>query len=764
MYKCSADFNTNNSTTVNTTIADNADVIADQATTIGDSHPHYGLTIKKEKYSNFLDHPVLINHLAWAPATLTASVTNDLLALYASSAPAYLLRKLQNLMFFKAKIRIKIVIQGQAQAYGQLVYAFTPVLLTPAGSSEATVAHTLNVRNPVNAKIVPHLVVDPSKTATYELELPIPTPNGVYSFNATLSQGSYALDRYVFNGLRSGTAVAASSNVCMYMSFVEPQFDGLTVTNMVSNIPAKEMKLSHLVNGAVNVSEAVGRNFPILSPFTSLFSGVGSGVSSALSVLGFGRPPTVDNGTYIMNRTCDAYSQVDGISTNIVMGPSQKQGESIAPDYMSGSLVDMEISTIASKRGLIVLDGVISPATAPNTLIKTFRVHPNVSMSPAANTYNVTPLAGISICHAAWRGEIKYTFEFIASVFHRGTVLIAWDPYNASTAPTVQEAIATLETVTVNISGNTCIDVHVPYKQVAPMLRTKRLFVEGDSGSDTNGYNGKIYMYVINPVLSNGSTEGIAYNLYISAPDIKFIGPTPMFLNDYKATMVMSLITQEVSMTKFGESSDGLVGYGFEPDVCTSIKEIMRRHNEYYIPSRVTAPGSSEFVLVAQNTPCPRFYKAGPPIVDTTVKNTFVGWLTAAYLGWRGSLSWSFYANNYKANANTPWVQVGHHIAAPFNPEVQRQVADFLPQEDAYAYSQPNLAVSSRADVIVPRMVGWYFTPTRYRFNNYMDTIQADFRYDDQGLDTEGDIMLAAGDDFVVGWFLGFPQQLTTLP
>lgn len=754
MYKCSADFNNNNSTTQSITLADNAEVVADAAIMEHDPHQHFGMSIKKEKFKQFLDHPVLINHLAWAAGTTSSTLSTDIIQLYKTSAPTFLIRKLQNLMFFKAKIRIKVVVQGQAQAYGQMVYAFFPNLLTPASVTEAKVAKRLTTRNLVNAKIVPHLVIDPSKTATYELELPICTPNGVYSFNTDISLGSYALERYIFNGLASGTAVAAASNVCMYMTLVDPEFDGLTITNMASSVAAKEMKYSEIAKGASNVSKSIGDNFPVLSPVTSLFSTVASGASSVLSAFGFSRPPAVVEQVFITNRTCDAYSQTDGVSTNIVMGPSQKQGEAIAPEYMSGSLQDMEIASIVKKRGLITLSASLAPAVAPNTLVNSWKVHPLAVRVPTTDQYEPTPIAGIAACHAGWRGDLTYTFEFVASVFHRATVLIAWDPYNLSVAPTVTEALATLETVTVNISGNTCVDVVIPYKQVDPMLRCRKFFQAGNSGSDPNGFNGRIHLFIINPVLSNGSIDGITYNVYISSENIKFMAPTPMLLNTFNAVMTMSLITNEVTKIQFGESGDGLAGYGFEPDVVSSVKDIMRRHNEYYLP--VSAP-SYEFAMVCQNNVAPRFYQASP-VITTAVKNTFVGFLTSAYLGWRGSLSWSFYAFDNQADSN-PWVQLGHHVAVAQSGEIQRQTKDFLKQEEAYAYTQPNFQVSSRGDVVVPRMLAWYFTPARYRWDSYMDTVQADFRFLDINVNNEADIMVAAGDDYVVGWFLGFPTQ-----
>lgn len=530
-----ASLNNNSSTLTDVKLADNALVGADSAQVFPEHTVGFPSGVDN-RFKEFLTHPVLIQHVDWTAATVDA-IDNDLLTLFTVSAPAQLLTKFRNMFYFRATIRIKVVVQGAPQAMGQIVYAFTPYQLVPSANAEASVIARVQTRNYTNSKIVPHLIIDPSQTKTYELDLPVCTPNGLYCFSANYSYGSYSMVRIVFNPLDTGTAAIPPVKICVYMSLVDPVFDGLTSVQMTGNefVEEKTRPLSSIASGVTNVSNAIGANFPLLSPFTTLFSTVSGGAASVLSALGYSRPPELDLTTVNLTRTCDAYSQTDGRSSTIVLGPSQTTGQSIAPGYGEGDLSDMDIASLVKLPGLILLNQSILPAATSGVLLKTIFVSPLMCFSPAVNDFEPNPMAGIAICHTAWRGDILYTFEFIASVFHRCTVLIAYDPFPNAPAPTLAVALSTLANVTINISGNTAATIRVPYKQPKPALR----LVGGYFADGTNPAfdNGTLYMFLINPVVSNGSTAPIDYNVYMHSDNIKFMAPVPHALNDYQVRM-----------------------------------------------------------------------------------------------------------------------------------------------------------------------------------------------------------------------------------
>jgi hypothetical protein len=741
-------------------LADNATVLADQAIEEV-SHTNQIGSAVVDKFRNYLDHPVLVDHTQWTGATTHAEISPNLLALFLATAPSAMLAKYKNLMFFKAVIRIKVVVQGTAQAYGQMIYTFTPRQLNPSLGSEAQTLYNVKDQIFANAKVVPHIIIDPSKTATYEIDLPVCTPSGFYSFSPSFSYGSYSFNRLVFNSIKSGTDTAAAANVCTYMTLVNPEFGGLTSVEMTSSFNEEKTSLSGAAMAAVNAADAIGSAIPAVAPVTTLFSSVAGAAGSVLSFLGFTKPPTTDVPLVATNRTCDAYSQIDGKYQGIVLAGSQTTGVSISPEFGAGTLDDLEIAKIVAKPGVILLSQSISPASASGALVKTIRVSPSQGFFKSPTEREVCPLTGIALLHTAWRGDLKYTFEFVASVFHRATVLIAYDPFPNSTAPTLNDALATLQNVTVNISGNTVVEVVVPYTQPHPVLRVPDLFVDG---SNPNNENGTLYLYVINPVVSNGSTDGVSYNVYLSSDNIRFYLPTPAPLSKYGIQMTSSLFVTVPKKVMFGEATKlddtHLICM---PDVSVSVKDIAKRANRFV---DVAVNDAVTVFTYIQNYPQCASNR------NSSVKQTFVGWLASAYLGTRGSLEYTYSPNGLAGAVSTDPAQdltigihrASHHVHMGIGTPTSvtaTAIAD-MAVEDSYAWTQPNLQVVSRVDVSAPMMLGWKFVSSRAFYGTFNNVVNFESDYY-RNVRATYDIAVAAGDDMTFCWFLGFPILISSL-
>ena len=131
-----------------------------------------------DDFSAYLTHPVLISSYAWSPATPTsiASVTDDLVSLYLTNASPMMKGKLSGFMRFRAMIRLTFVVQGSPAMAGTLVYTSYPTAKSaPLGSSL-----TVNRATIVNSRVAPHVVIDPSQSRTYTLDLPVVSPTGCY--------------------------------------------------------------------------------------------------------------------------------------------------------------------------------------------------------------------------------------------------------------------------------------------------------------------------------------------------------------------------------------------------------------------------------------------------------------------------------------------------------------------------------------------------------------------------------------------------------
>lgn len=137
---------------LHTPVGDNADVLVDS--TIVEAPLPDIVTGADDRFKQYLTHPVKINHTDWTGATTSALISNDIIDLFKTSLPTSIRSKLANLMYFQAGIKIQIVVQGQAQCYGQMVVAFTPRLKASTEDEGITPDKVVDDNNIVNLSLI----------------------------------------------------------------------------------------------------------------------------------------------------------------------------------------------------------------------------------------------------------------------------------------------------------------------------------------------------------------------------------------------------------------------------------------------------------------------------------------------------------------------------------------------------------------------------------------------------------------------------------
>lgn len=731
-------------------------------------------------FPQYFTHPVKIAHLLWDTATPSSLVTNDVFNLWFTSMDSRLQNKIKSFYYMTGTLNIRVIGQGAAQYFGQLRLVFSPRPRLPP-------AQTVNAQGYVdpsalvNSAILPHVTVDPSKNHTYELELPCPTPVGYWTPAAATDSnnlGSYRMEWVLINIIRSGTAAAPTTstgvNVCVYAYLTDANLIGLTMTSLAS----KETKASDLFGTVSGVTKALAPFAGSLSPAVTLFSTASGAASSVLKAFGYSGPPQQNQEAFIQNRTCDNYSQVDGTSTAIVLGASQSQGVSIDPSVGLGKLEDMSIDHICAQPSLLFNDLLLTNAIAAEALYTQFVVTPSMAYALSPNQ-QIGPLAAMSAVHAYWCGDLTYTFEFVASVFSRATVVIAWSPMGSSAtaaAPTMQQAINTLKSVTVQVVGNTSVDITIPYKSIYPASYCANLIGATPSSDQTNeGYtNGVVFVYVLNPVVDNGSTTpSIAYNVWVRSDNISFFCPTTE-RNGYATTLFMagSEMVETTQSVMFGGRTDvhgvNLIAFG---DRSSSVKHLASRMTFYDNAGKANAASINWQAYTIPNIP------AIISSANSTINPAALplhSFMATAFLGYRGSLKYTMECIPAGSQANTlAKVQVMHMplSSSTFTSGVNTgnnitNVAGMNPS-GTYAWTQPNLEVSSRVDVTVPMLFPGYFYPCRTAVDSARDCVMFMGTFRSWNL-ASGDsihfmLYAGAGDDAVYSWFLGFPKFTTLI-
>jgi hypothetical protein len=176
-----------------------------------------------------------------------------------------------------------------------------------------------------------------------------------------------------------------------------------------------------------------------------------------------------------------------------------------------------------------------NPDEGTDTMLWNTRVCP-MQLDNIQNEIHMTPLAHMSTVFSYWQGSLKFRFQVVKSDFHKGRLLVRWDPNLNS------------ETVNYNITYSRVVDIAetddfeivVGWGQSEPFLPTGLPYDVGSNFSDVQRLlpddtcNGMLELVVLNDLVSPGVDAPITVNVFVSAcDDYKLAVPNNEALMDY---------------------------------------------------------------------------------------------------------------------------------------------------------------------------------------------------------------------------------------
>lgn len=529
-----ADFNKNDETTVSNEVSQdvtNTIEVAEMET--NGTRGGYPITYKEPGvFDATPTHLVRIIDIYAADYTEPTVVSSDMFESILSNS-TFISNRLSNFTYFTATLRATVVVNGSPTVAGRFLLAFQPWLVYP--DININMMTNDNDLTLPQAYTMPHIEIDPSVSKTYTIDLPCPTVTGLYNLakaNEGLQRaGSYRVWWVPIVPPIGGTATTPDVSNTIYFSFADISPGALHNSGVADmELEAQEEeetpKLSSMLTTASGLADKAS-SFPVIGPYASTFSSVAQGASKALNMFGFAKP-TAERMQPIVNvRNFANMSHVDGDFEGYTLSSNVKNGVAIGDVMGFDKMDDMSIPSLCS-RNCYVGKFAVNPTTPPGTFVTSYRVSPALcpfegDPTVAANT-DLTPLAHMTSLFSYWHGTLDFEFEIVCTAYHRCTLLFAYSPYRFTT-PTFSDALNVLNNTNVTVSGNTTVKMSIPWRRPFPWLPT---FVSNRAFGAHNGdvANGTIYVYVVNPVTSNGSTDPIEVIVKLKSDDIQFALPT----------------------------------------------------------------------------------------------------------------------------------------------------------------------------------------------------------------------------------------------
>nr|UDL17055.1 MAG: capsid protein precursor [Biomphalaria pfeifferi virus] len=395
----------------------------------------------------FLRRPVLINRFQWAYSELFVSF-NPWRLLIENPRIA---NRINNYNLFKAKCHVKFVLNGNGFFYGRLMVTYLPFpsqgeprAVNPLGGDDLY----------VGISQAPKVFLDPTNSAGAEMILPFFYP---YSY-LCLTESSilrdlgsiYINDIVPLKHANQNLAVSGEKvTVSVYAWFEDVELQGPTSRDLTLLEPqsgreceTESKPISQAATAVANVASTV-KDIPVLGKYALAVEKAARVTSSVASAIGFCKPVAVEEPERFIPRTVGSMAVINTTSSSQKFSLDIKQETSISPlDVNLPSDDQMSFNYIA-QRDSYLNKFTWSSSAASGSFLQGYLVTPYTfrrdTFSLEIPRISMTAVCGVANCFKYWTGSLIYRFQIVKSAFHRGRLVVIYDPKH--TRPTKEENI-----------------------------------------------------------------------------------------------------------------------------------------------------------------------------------------------------------------------------------------------------------------------------------------------------------------------------------
>ena len=632
----------------------------------------------------FLSRPIKIGTYTWN----VGSTFYQTLSPWSSFITnARVSNRLSNFNLMRAKLMIKVVVNGNSFHYGRAVASYEPlaayneIVVNPPTATEWLITETQR----------PKIFLNPTMSTGGEIECPFFWPQDYGSIpDGDLEQmGLLRIRSFDTLEHANGATDPVSISVFAWMENVELTM--LTSSDAYALSPQSETLEANkegIVSGpATNIAKVASKltNVPYIGQYALATAGAAKGIAGVAKLFGYSRPAlTKDNEPYKpVGFSSMALTTVpDGASKLTV---DDKQELTIDPKIAGLDGPDpLAISSIATKESYFT-QFVWSQGAAPGAFLFSNRVDPCLYgevLAAPSNKILLPAVAATSLPFKYWTGTLKFRFQFVCSAYHRGRVRIVYDPntYSAETEYNVNYThildLAEQQDFTVEIGPSqprTFMEHAIPgVTTINDLYRTTSTLPKQTYG------NGTLSVYVLNELTTPNSTvtNDIRVNVFVQAgEDFEVSVPSDSIAN-YK----FAPQSGEVSPTAINnqgldspEQNEDIVELAdpgayndhlnvvYNGEAIRSFRTLLKRYNYH----SVLAQPSTTTTLTVSNIRRSAFpYYRGeiPEAVDNTTtvpitpynycNTVMLHWVTQMFAGYRGSIRWKVLLSGGSANTD----------------------------------------------------------------------------------------------------------------
>lgn len=396
------------------------------------NHPDEGM-------ADFLSRPIFIHSGSWTPSQGTPETgTLDPWTLFLTNARV--MNRLSNYRLFRGRLHLRIMMNGNGFYYGRLLMDYLPLATyRSCDGYDPTVT-----ANNVLASQRMHVYLDPSQSTTTDMVLPFFWPYDALDLTAADWQNMGRLYIRELAGLKHANAGTTPITYTI-AAWLEDVMVGVpTCVNMYGITPQARIVKNEPVGPVSKVASALSNAFsalgsvPYIGPWATAASIVSSATASVAKAFGWSRPLDISAPSLMKPIYAAPFAPTDAEDFSQKVTVDSKNELSVDPDIFGYNAGDeLALSHLCGIESFLTSFAWTAAGT-PSTLLWNSRVTPFLCQA-VSSTYYMPACMFASVPFSRWRGCMKFRFQVVASSYHRGRLLVTWDPIRPTTVePNVQ--------------------------------------------------------------------------------------------------------------------------------------------------------------------------------------------------------------------------------------------------------------------------------------------------------------------------------------
>lgn len=642
----------------------------------------------------FFSRPIRISTIEWPVSALGGLLFEKINPWQLYFEDPRVINRIANYKLMRAKLHIKILINGNMFHYGRAIASYNPLPL----DDTMTVDREFVDADLVGASQRPHLYLDPTNSQGGEMCFPFFTPSNLLDIPAMGWRNMGELAIHSMQGLKHANGATDKVTINVFAWAEDVKFAIPTQETPGAILPQAEMggmdeyskKPVSRIAGAIANMASYLTTAPGIGPYAMATKIGASAIGQIATLFGYSSPVNLDFSHFRSIPTTN-YSVTNSLSDAMKLSVDAKQELTVDPRTVGLSGDDeLTISHIAKHESWFA-NFPWAVDTPVETLLFNVVVDPGIHQN-FNNEIHLTAPAFAAAPFKYWRGSLRYRFQVVCSGYHKGRLKVVYDPSGNATG---EAEYNTAYTTIVDISDTADFSIDVgwgqptPYRQhFAPNATNAVMFdispLSYNASTAAVG-NGTLAVYVVNELTVPNSTSNndIEVNVFVSACDdfevacpnlgiierlrftpavappdgINRSGISPQSEEGGMNEETMKQDSQPVDTSpintvglKVPIASDPTNTVYFGESI-KSMRQLLKRYSRHKpLPSHITDDDADMFTQIYVGTAFPNQvgFNTEPtyPRVNYGINGssytygwtTFLNYLTSAYGGWRGGI------------------------------------------------------------------------------------------------------------------------------